>query len=104
MDGLKCATEAMMILDELADVLTITTLKGMHSPSAPLSSSSSGHITNEDSASYTASPGSNREAARLKMVNSCSQTEEHDSRKYDIVFVGFLFNFHRPGWQSILVL
>ncbi|XP_059475211.1 disks large homolog 5 [Neocloeon triangulifer] len=82
MDGVKSLAEAMMILEEPADVLTITTLKGMHSPSAPLSSSSSGHITTEDSASYTASPGSNREVAKQKMVNSCSQTEEEESRRF----------------------
>ncbi|XP_065342347.1 disks large homolog 5 isoform X2 [Cloeon dipterum] len=82
MDGVKSVSEAMMILAEPADVLTITTLKGMHSPSAPLSSSSSGHITNEDSASYTASPGSNREVGRHRMVNSCSQTEEVEIRRY----------------------
>jgi hypothetical protein len=81
MDGVKSSSEAMMILEEPVDVLTITTLKGMHSPTAPLSSSSSGHITNEDSASYSASPGSNREVTKHKMVNSSSQTEDYDIRR-----------------------
>jgi hypothetical protein len=82
MDGLKNACEAAGMLNEPADVLTITTLKGINSPSAPLSSSSSGHnITSEEGPNGFSSSPPTKERAQPKMVshkmvNSCSQTEE----------------------------
>ncbi|XP_068081799.1 disks large homolog 5 [Anabrus simplex] len=77
MDGLKTAKEAMAILDDPTDVLTITTLKGVNSPG---NSNSSGQIgSSDDDRSYfnsskpTKDPGIHH---RHKMVNSSSQTED----------------------------
>lgn len=80
MDGLKSAREAAGILEEPTEVLTITTLKGMSSPSAPLSSSSSGHNITTDDNGFSSSPPTKHQTQPKpmphKMVNSCSQTEE----------------------------
>lgn len=56
MDGLKCAQEAMAILNQPADVLIITTLKSTH-------------------CSSNCSGGSNRDVYK-KYTNSSTQTEQ----------------------------
>ncbi|KAJ9592918.1 hypothetical protein L9F63_015423, partial [Diploptera punctata] len=61
MDGLKNTQEAMAIMDEPCDLLTLTTLKGSMSP---VNSNSSGQIVTSE------------EDRDRRMVNSCSQTDE----------------------------
>ncbi|PSN54915.1 hypothetical protein C0J52_01656 [Blattella germanica] len=77
MDGLKSAREAMAIMDEPCDILTITTLKGSTSP---VNSNSSGQIltSEEDRGFISSSSNSSKPAKKTnqRMVNSCSQTEE----------------------------
>ncbi|XP_069696680.1 disks large homolog 5 isoform X2 [Periplaneta americana] len=77
MDGLKSAREAMAIMDEPCDVLTITTLKGSTSP---INSNSSGQIitSEEERSCYSNSSSTLKPPKKTnqRMVNSCSQTDE----------------------------
>lgn len=77
MDGLKSASEAMAIVDEPCDVLTITTLKGSMSP---INSHSSGQIvtSEEERGCFSGSNATSKPVKRTcqRMVNSCSQTDE----------------------------
>ncbi|KDR24048.1 Disks large-like protein 5 [Zootermopsis nevadensis] len=77
MDGLKSAREAMAIMDESCDVLTITTLKGSLSP---INSHSSGQIitSEEERGCFSSSNSTSKpiKKSSQRMVNSCSQTDE----------------------------
>lgn len=77
MDGLKSSREAMAIMDEACDILTITTLKGSVSPT---SSNSSGQIvtSEEERGCFTSSNSASKTVKKTsqRMVNSCSQTDD----------------------------
>ena len=75
MDGLKSTREAMAIMDEPCNLLTLTTLKGSMSP---VNSNSSGQIvTSEDDRACLSSSNSKPvKKISQRMVNSCSQTDE----------------------------
>nr|CAD7205927.1 unnamed protein product [Timema douglasi] len=77
MDGLKSARDAMSILNEPVDVLNITTLKSVSSPTG---STSSRHMLSGDEERSCCNQTARRTGPR--MVNSCSQTE--DERHYTL--------------------
>ncbi|XP_046989879.1 disks large homolog 5 [Schistocerca americana] len=79
MDGFKSALEAMAILDEPTDIITITTLKALSSVNC---SHSCGHMLSiEEERGYFGSSNSSSRALKespsnaQKMVNRCCQTE-----------------------------
>lgn len=74
MDGLKSAREAMCMLDEAGDVITITTFKSLNGGQNGSGEHDRGFDSNSRNSSSPAKDHS--EGRHFKMVNSSSQTEE----------------------------